>query len=584
MHMRTHYCGEINESLLDEDVVLYGWVHRCRDHGGLFFIDLRDRKGLVQVVVDPAKIPDVSLLHSEDVVKIKGKVMPRPKEMVNKALATGKVEIKCTSLEVLSQSQVPPVRIDEYQPVTEELRLKYRYLDLRRKEMADKLIFRSKAAGILRHFLDKHDFIEVETPVLTKSTPEGARDYLVPSRNFKGCFYALPQSPQIFKQLLMIAGMDRYYQIVRCFRDEDLRADRQPEFTQLDIEMSFMDEKGIQDLMEEMMRDLFRKLLNIELPNPFPRLTYAESLSRFGVDKPDLRIPLELVDIADLVKDVDFKVFAETANKADTRIVALRLPNGVNLSRKQIDGYTEFVGKYGAKGLAYMKVLDPAAGIDGVQSSILKFLPADIVHEILVRVAAQKDDVIFFAADTAKIVNAAIGALRIKLGQDLELVEEGWRPLWVVDFPMFEKDENGWTFIHHPFTAPLETDPKKLKADPGKSLSRAYDMILNGEELGGGSIRINNLELQQAVFAILGISKESAEKQFGHLLNAFKYGCPPHGGIAFGLDRLIMLMTGSSSIREVIAFPKSASANCPLTGAPAEVSEQQLKELEIRKK
>jgi aspartyl-tRNA synthetase len=577
--MRTHYCGEINESLLDEDVTLYGWVHRCRDHGGLMFIDLRDRKGLVQVVADPGKIAGVSELHAEDVIKVKGKVTPRPKEMINKSLPTGKVEIPCVSLEVISQSQVPPIRVDEYQPVSEELRLKYRYLDLRRPEMAEKIIFRSKAAGIIRHFLDKHEFVEIETPVLTKTTPEGARDYLVPSRNFKGCFYALPQSPQLFKQLLMIAGMDRYYQIVRCFRDEDLRADRQPEFTQLDIEMSFMDEAEIQNLMEEMLRDLFRKLLNVELANPFPRLTYAEAISRFGSDKPDLRIPLELVDIADLVTEVDFKVFAEPANKPDARVVALRLPNGINLSRKEIDGYTEFVKKYGAKGLAYMKVLDPDAGIDGVQSSILKFLPAEVVNEILKRVAAQSDDLIFFAADKSEIVNAAMGALRVKLGQDRNFVEDGWRPLWVVDYPMFEKEDDGWTFSHHPFTAPVENNPEKLKANPGKSLSRAYDIVLNGVELGSGSIRINNLELQQAVFAILGISQESAEKQFGHLLNAFKYGCPPHGGMALGFDRLVMLMTGSISIRDVIAFPKTATATCPLTGAPSKVVLQQLQEL-----
>ena len=580
--MRTHYCGEINESLLDEDVTLYGWVHRCRDHGGLMFIDLRDRKGLVQVVADPKKIAVVALLHVEDVVKIIGKVTPRPEDMINEALASGKVEIKCVDLEVISQSQVPPIRVDEYQPVSEELRLKYRYLDLRRPEMAEKLVFRSKAAGIIRHFLDKHEFIEIETPVLTKTTPEGARDYLVPSRNFKGCFYALPQSPQVFKQLLMIAGLDRYYQIVRCFRDEDLRADRQPEFTQLDIEMSFMDETEIQNLLEEMLRDLFKKLLNVELANPFPKLTYAESLSRFGSDKPDLRIPLELVDIADLVTEVDFKVFAEPAKKSDARVVALRLPNGNNLSRKDIDTYTEFVGQYGAKGLAYMKVLDPAAGIDGVQSPILKFLPSEVVNKILQRVAVQSDDLIFFVADKSEIVNAATGALRVKLAQDRGLVENGWRPLWVIDYPMFEKENNGWTFSHHPFTAPIENDSEKLKANPEKSLSRAYDMVLNGVELGSGSIRINNLELQQAVFAILGISQESAEKQFGHLLTAFQYGCPPHGGMALGFDRLVMLMTGSLSIRDVIAFPKTATATCPLTNAPSEVSKEQLQELGIK--
>jgi aspartyl-tRNA synthetase len=583
--MRTHYCGKINESLTDEQVELYGWVHRRRNHGGLIFFDLRDREGLVQVVIAPKHVDTFAKaekLHGEDVVKVIGKIIPRPEEMINTNLPSGKVEVDCIDLEILSASAPPPVRVDEYQEVSEELRLKYRYLDLRRPEIMRNLLFRSKAAQAIRNFLAEHGFIEIETPVLTKTTPEGARDYLVPSRNFKGLFYALPQSPQLFKQLLMIGGLDRYYQIVRCFRDEDLRADRQPEFTQLDMEMTFMNEQEIQNLLEEMLRDLFRKLLNIELADPFPRLTYAEALTRFGTDKPDLRIPLELIDIADLVKDVEFKVFAEVANSADSRVIALRLPNGDSLSRKQIDNYTDLVKKYGAKGLVYIKVLDPDAGLDGVQSPIAKFLTPEVIKEILQRVAAQKDDIIFFAADTTAIVNEAMAVLRVKLGKEHNLIEDGWHPLWVVDYPMFEKTDAGWTFSHHPFTAPVEQDPRKLTVNPGKSLARAYDMVLNGIELGSGSIRINNSELQQTVFNILGISKETAEQQFGHLLTAFKYGCPPHGGMALGFDRIVMLMTGSKSIREVIAFPKTATGICPLTDAPSRVTNEQLTELGIK--
>ena len=580
--MRTHYCGQINESLLDSNVTLCGWVQRWRDLGGLVFIDLRDRYGIVQIVVDPQKLPAVTDLHNETVIKIGGKVQPRPDGMVNKEMVTGKVEVVCLTLEILGSAEALPIQVGDYQEVGEELRLRYRYLDLRRPEMAKNIIFRAKVAQAMRHYLDKHDFVEIETPMLTKSTPEGARDYLVPSRNYPGQFYALPQSPQVFKQLLMMAGLDRYYQIVRCFRDEDLRADRQPEFTQLDVEASFLDEHTIQDLLEGMIRELFSKLLNITLPAPFPRLTYTEAMSRFGSDKPDLRIPLELIDIADLVKEVDFKVFADAANNADSRVVALRLPKGASLSRKQVDNYTKLVNKYGAKGLATMKVLDPAAGLDGVQSSIVKFLSAPVVTAIIERVKAQTDDMIFFAADNEAIVNAAMGALRIELGQDHNLVEEGWRPLWIVDFPMFEKIDSGWTFRHHPFTAPIEADPAKLLANPGKSLSRAYDMILNGMEIGGGSIRISDLELQKTVFKILGFDAARTEAQFGHLLDAFKYGCPPHGGIAFGFDRIVMLMTGSKSIRDVIAFPKTTTAACPLTRAPSAVALQQLQELGIK--
>jgi len=583
--MRTHYCGQINESLLDEDVELYGWVHRCRNHGGLIFIDLRDREGIVQIVVDPKRVEAFSCaeqLHGEDVIKTKGGIRPRPKGTVNYDLPSGKVEVECINLEILSPSQALPIRIDKYQSLSEELRLKYRYLDLRRHEMTQRLMFRAKAARTIHNFLDQHGFIEIETPMLTRTTPEGARDFVVPSRNYSGLFFALPQSPQIFKQLLMMAGLDRYYQIVRCFRDEDSRADRQPEFTQLDIEMSFMNEDEIQDLLEEMMRYLFAELLNVALPNPFPKLTYAEAISIYGTDKPDLRIPLQLVDVLDLVKESEFRIFAEASSSPDTRIVALRLPNGIELSRNKIDDYTKFVTNYGLKGLIHIKVLDVNAGIDGVQSSILKFLSPEIVKAVLERVTAQNDDIIFFAAGNKDSINEAMGALRIKLGKEHNLLEGGWRPLWVVDFPMFEKTEQGWTFTHHPFTAPTETNPKKLIANPGKSLSRAYDMVINGHEIGSGSIRINNLELQQAIFEILGINKKTAQTQFGHILTAFKYGCPPHGGIAFGFDRIIMLLTGCNSIRDIIAFPKTLTASCPLTNAPSELSNEQLRELGIR--
>jgi aspartyl-tRNA synthetase len=582
--MRTHYCGQINESLLDEDVELYGWVHRCRNHGGLIFIDLRDREGIVQIVVNPKHVEAFSCaeqLHSEDVIRTNGRIRPRPKGTVNYDLPSGKVEVECINLEVLSQSQALPIRIDKYQRLSEELRLKYRYLDLRRHEMTQRLMFRAKAAQTIRNFLDQRGFIEIETPMLTRTTPEGARDFVVPSRN-SGLFYALPQSPQIFKQLLMMAGLDRYYQIVRCFRDEDSRADRQPEFTQLDIEMSFMNENEIQDLLEEIMRYLFAELLNVALPNPFPKLTYADAVSRYGSDKPDLRIPLQLVDVLDLVKESEFRIFAEAASGPDARIVALRLPNGVELSRKKIDDYTKFIGDYGLKGLIHIKVLDVNAGMDGVQSPILKFLSPEIVKAVSERVVAQNDDIIFFAADKKDLVNEAMGALRVKLGKEHNLLEGGWRPLWVVDFPMFEKTEQGWTFTHHPFTAPTETNPKKLVANPGKSLSRAYDMVINGYEIGSGSVRINNLELQQAVFEILGINKKTAQTQFGHILTAFKYGCPPHGGIAFGFDRIVMLLTGCNSIRDIIAFPKTLTASCPLTNAPSELSNEQLRELGIR--
>ena len=583
--MRTHYCGEVNESLLDEEVELCGWAHSCRDHGGLIFIDLRDRAGVVQVVVRPEHECAFALaekLHNEDVIKITGKVMPRPDNMINEDLPSGKVEVVCGHLEVLGHAKPLPFQLDDYQKVSEEIRLKYRYLDLRRPEMAERIMFRAKVAKEIRHYLDKHGFIEIETPMLTKATPEGARDFLVPSRFYEGTFYALPQSPQVFKQMFMIAGMDRYYQIVRCFRDEDLRADRQPEFTQLDIETSFLTEKQIQDIIEELIRQLFANLLNVALPDQFPRLTHDEAMCRFGTDRPDLRIPLELVDIADLVQDSEFKVFANAAKDSESRVVAMRMPNGCKMSRKNLDDYAAFTAKYGAKGLAYFKVLDVDAGVAGVQSPILKFLQPEVVQNILERVAAQNDDIVFFAADKADIVNASMAALRVKLGHDFDLVEGGWRPVWIVDFPMFEKDGSGWTFRHHPFTAPVETDPKELHKHPGKALSQAYDMVLNGSEIGGGSIRINKPEMQYTVFEILGIDRKTAQQEFGHLLTALEYGCPPHGGIAFGFDRIVMLMTGAKSIREVIAFPKTQSGNCPLTDAPSLVEVEQLRELGLQ--
>jgi aspartyl-tRNA synthetase len=492
------------------------------------------------------------------------------------------VEVNAQHLEILNISEPLPFSLDEYMSISEEVRLRYRYLDLRRAEMFARIQFRAQVANEIRDFLNKHDFLEVETPMLTKATPEGARDYLVPSRIHHGHFYALPQSPQIFKQLLMMSGFDRYYQIVRCFRDEDLRSDRQPEFTQLDIEMSFIDEAMIQKLMENMMRHLFKKLLNVELP-PFPRLTYQEAILRFGSDKPDLRIPLELVDIGDLVKEVDFKVFAVPANDVHGRVAALRLPQGGKLlTRKAIDDYTKFVAIYGAKGLAYLKINDLAAGMEGIQSPILKFLSAEVVQQILTKTQAQTGDIIFFGADKKSIVNEALGALRVKLGQDYNLIEDKWAPLWIVDFPMFESDEGYWHSVHHPFTAPQTTDIEELESDPGNCKARSYDMVINGNEMGGGSIRIHILELQEAVFRLLGISEQEARDKFGFFLQALQYGCPPHGGIAFGLDRIVMLMTKTNSIRDVIVFPKTASAACPLMDAPAKVTAEQLKELGIK--
>jgi aspartyl-tRNA synthetase len=578
--MRSHYCGDVNETLEGKIVTVAGWMHRRRDHGGVIFIDLRDREGLVQVVCNPEDAESFAAaerVRSEYVLQIEGVVRRRPEGSDNEELKSGKIEIVATKLEILNSSETPPFPLNEQAEVSEDVRLKHRYIDLRRPEMLQKLRFRSQITSLLRSFLDINGFLDIETPILTKATPEGARDYLVPSRTHEGSFFALPQSPQLFKQLLMVSGMDRYYQVVRCFRDEDLRADRQPEFTQLDIETSFVEEEDLMVMMEEMIRNLFDKALGESLPNPFPRMTYQEAMNRFGSDKPDLRIDLELVDVNDLMKGVDFKVFSGPANDDKGRVAALRVPNGASLSRKEIDDYTKYVGIYGAKGLAYIKVNDINVGLAGLQSPILKFLPDDIVIEMMERVEAKTGDLVFFGADKSSIVNEALGALRVKLGHDLGLLSSNWQP-------MFEWDEKSdrWTALHHPFTAPRKSDMALLDSNPGACLSRAYDMVLNGTELGGGSMRIHKAEVQTKVFELLGIDSEEANDKFGFLLDALKFGCPPHGGLAFGLDRLAMLMTGSSSIREVMAFPKTQSASCPLTNAPSAVDERQLKELNIR--
>jgi len=581
-------CGELNESNLGLQVDLCGWVHRRRDHGGVIFIDLRDRDGLVQIVFDPDTPEPFSVaesVRSEYVLKIHGRVRMRPDGTINVSLPTGHIEVLSDSVEILNKSETPPFPLEGDIDVNEETRLRYRYIDLRRTEMQQQLKSRRDITRNLRNFLDDQGFYDIETPFLTKATPEGARDYLVPSRIHENAFFALPQSPQLYKQLLMISGMDRYYQIVRCFRDEDLRADRQPEFTQLDIETSFLDEDEIIELMERMVCRLFDEILQCKLPEKFPRITYAEAMRRFGSDRPDLRNPLELVDIADLMQDVEFKVFSGPANSPDGRVVAMRLVNGCELTRKELDDFTKFVSIYGAKGLAYIKVNDRNSIPEGLQSPILKFLPKEVVENILDRCAAQSGDLIFFGADKSRVVNESMGALRVKLGEDRGLVEKGWKPVWVVDFPMFDWDEGGqrWNALHHPFTAPSCT-VDELNQDPGAALSRAYDLVLNGTEVGGGSIRIHETKIQKMVFKLLGIEEKEAQEKFGFLLNALKYGCPPHGGIAFGLDRLVMLMTGSSSIREVMAFPKTQSASCPLIDAPAPVSDRQLRELGIRLK
>jgi len=583
--MRSHYCGQISESLNGQEIEVCGWVHRRRDHGGVIFIDLRDREGLLQVVFDPDRaeiFAQAERIRSEYVLKVKGVVRPRPDGTVNPRMRTGQIEVLAHELEILNRSETPPFHHDEQ--ANEDIRLKYRYLDLRRENMLGNLMLRHKVTVAMRRFLDSEGFIDVETPMLTRATPEGARDYIVPSRTHPGKFFALPQSPQIFKQLLMMSGLDRYYQIVRCFRDEDLRADRQPEFTQLDVEMSFVDEQAVMEIMEGMIRQVFKETMDIELAASFPRMTYAEAMRRYGSDKPDLRIDLELIEVADLMSSVEFKVFAGPAKDPKGRVAALCVPGGAEMSRKIIDDYTAFVGRYGAKGLAYIKVNDVDAGRDGLQSPILKFLPDDAVSGIVERTGAKTGDLIFFGADKARIVNDALGALRVKVGEDRGLIAEGWAPLWVIDFPMFEKDASSkrWTALHHPFTAPSVNDAEALQADPGKALSRAYDMVLNGSEIGGGSIRIHDQDIQAAVFDLLGIGKQEAQEKFGFLLEALQYGCPPHGGVAFGLDRIVMLMAGADSIRDVIAFPKTQTASCPLTNAPGEVSQTQLKETGIR--
>lgn len=582
--MRTHHSGEVTAKHTNNEVELYGWVQRRRDHGGVIFVDLRDRTGIVQIVFNPENaevFAQAEQLRSEYVIKVLGTVKPRMEGTVNKDLATGEIEVVADVVEILNESLTPPFMLHEFDKTNEEVRLKHRYLDLRRTEMFQRLQSRAKINKFLRDYFDAEGFLEVETPILTKATPEGARDYLVPSRTNKGQFFALPQSPQQFKQMLMVAGIDRYYQIVRCFRDEDLRADRQPEFTQLDIEMSFVDEEQILNIMEHMMRGLFKHILDVDLPNPFPRMRYADVMSRYGSDKPDLRIPLELVTVCAEVKDVDFKVFSGPANDPECKVAALLVPGGTDLSRKDIDGYTKLVSIYGAKGLAYIKVNDLDKGMEGLQSPILKFFPEKNVQAILEKVGAKTGDIIFFGADKKGIVNDALGALRTRLGHDRNLMNGDWAPLWVVDWPMFDWNEDAqrWNALHHPFTAPVDNN---IAGNPGEALSRAYDMVINGYEVGGGSIRIHDEQMQKEVFELLGIGEKEAEDKFSSLLAALKHGAPPHGGIAFGVDRLTMLLTGTDSIRDVIAFPKTQTATCLLTNAPSTASDEQLKELGIR--
>ncbi|WP_394169787.1 aspartate--tRNA ligase [Saccharospirillum alexandrii] len=582
--MRSQYCGELDSASIDQTVTISGWVHRRRDHGGVIFLDVRDRAGILQVVFDPdleASFNTADRVRSEYVIEVTGLVRARPEGTINKNMATGEIELLGREITVLNVAKTPPFPLDEYSDVGEDVRLRYRFMDLRRPEMQQKLILRSKITSSIRRHLEDQGFLDIETPILTRATPEGARDYLVPSRTHPGEFFALPQSPQLFKQLLMISGFDRYYQIAKCFRDEDLRADRQPEFTQIDMELAFADEQTIMGITENMIRGLFNDVLKVDLGD-FPRMPYAEAMERYGSDKPDLRIPLELVTVSDLMSEVDFKVFSGPANDPKGRVAALKVTGGAELTRKQIDDYTKFVSIYGARGLAWIKVNDVTQLPDGLQSPIVKFIPEPILKELMSRLDAQNGDIIFFGADKAGVVNDALGALRCKLGEDLNLFTADWAPLWVVDFPMFEVTGEGrLAALHHPFTSP-SCSAEELKANPAEALSRAYDMVLNGTELGGGSIRIHDEAMQHVVFDVLGISPEEQEEKFGFLLSALRFGAPPHGGLAFGLDRLVMLMTGAESIREVIAFPKTQTAACLLTRAPGEVSNEQLKELNIR--